>query len=152
MSNNYFSSRPHKTVKLQYENEDVEIDEDLAPLIQEIWKADIATMMCCQETDAGIAWIEFDSMDDFLQFINIVVKYEEGANTLYNRVNYQLTGDISKPLWEYHVDLLDIEAAAERRRDGREKADFDATVGISFPRVDLPIIFERIQAFNRHRL
>ena len=149
MSTSYFSSRPHKTVLLSYQNEDVEIDEVLAPLIQEIWKANIATMMCCQETESGIAWIEFDSMDDFLKFLNIVVKYEEGANTFYNRVNYQLTGEISKPLWEYHVTLLDIEAAAEQRRDGGEKVDFDATVGISFPYDDLPIILKRIQAFNR---
>jgi len=130
MPNTKSTTGGHPVLLLSYQGETIEIDEVLAPLIQEIWKADIVTMMCCQETDAGIAWIEFDSMDDFLRFLNIVVKYEEGANTLYNRVNYQLTGDISEPLWEYHVNLLDIESAAKRRRQDGEVVDFHATVGV----------------------
>lgn len=146
---NHFSSRPHKTVVLRYEDEDIEIDEALVPLIQEIWKADIATMMSCQETESGIAWIKFDSMDDFLRFLNIVAKYQEGANTLYNRINYQLTGDISKPLWEYNITLHDIESAAEERRQVGGIVDFDVTVGLYFPREDMSIIFERIQAHNQ---
>ena len=151
MSNIPFSSRPHKTVLLHYQNEDVEIDEVLAPLIQEIWKADIVTMMSCQETESGIAWIEFDSMDDLLKFLNIVSEYEEGVDTLYNRINHQLTGDITKPIWHYQVNLQDLDEYEPDREDGG-LVDFLATVGIYFPHEDLPIIFERIQAFNQHRL
>ena len=146
MSNNHFSSRPHKTVVLRYESEDVEIDEELAPLIQEIWKADIATYMSCQETDRGIAWIEFDSMHDFLGFLNIVTKFEAGADTLYNRINLQLTGEISSPTWEYQVNLLDID---EEGRKAGGVVDFFASIGVYFPHEDLPVILQRLQAHNQ---
>ena len=79
----------------------------------------------------------------------VVAKYQEGANTLYNRINYQLTGDISKLLWEYDITLHDIESAAEERRQVGGIVDFDVTVGLYFPREDMSIIFERIQAHNQ---
>ena len=105
--------------------------------------------MSCQETESGIAWIEFDSMDDFLRFLNIVTRFEAGADTLYNRIDFQLTGDISKPLWRYQVNLLDLEADEPGRADGN-MAYFQATIGLYFPHEDLPIILERIQAHNEH--
>jgi hypothetical protein len=55
---------PHPTVTTG----GVEIDEDLAPLIRKLWDADIETISCCQEGEAGIAWIQFPSPVEALKF------------------------------------------------------------------------------------
>src|SRR6266568_2282062 len=91
--------RRHRAVMVHVGKMREEIDEKLVPLIREIWKADIQTMMSCQETEPGIAWIEFDSVDDLRKWLNIVAEYEEGVDTLYNRVNYRLAATTSVPLW-----------------------------------------------------
>lgn len=88
--------QPHRQVRLNYLNEIVEIDEELASLIQATWKAGIGTIMCCQEFDDGIAWIEFESMPDLLKLVNIVIRYD--GDSIYNRVHTQFVDGIQLPV------------------------------------------------------
>jgi len=75
--------RKHRAVVVCVGNMKEEIDEQLAPLIRESWKAGIQTIMSCQETDPGLAWIDFESVNDLVKFLNIVALYEAGVDTLY---------------------------------------------------------------------
>ncbi len=77
-----------------------EIDIELAKLIELIWKAGIEMMMSCKETSPGITWIEFDSPEDLIQFLNLVIWYEDDEDSLYARVNWQRFELVEGRSWE----------------------------------------------------
>jgi hypothetical protein len=100
--------RRHSTVVVEVGERKEEIDELIAPLIEALWIADIATVMSCEETEPGIAWIEFEEVDDLICFLNIVSVFEAGADSLYNRISGRLVSPKnSLPIWEYQLNLLD---------------------------------------------
>lgn len=134
------SADRHKTVTVEIGDCREEIDEVLAPLIAAIWQAGIKTIMCCQETDPEIAWIEFDSVGDLEGFLNIVARYEVGVDNLYNRINHELTGEMSAPAWEYQLNPLDLNQCNSYQ--GATEIDF--TVGVYFPISDIPVILDRL--------
>ena len=141
------NQRPHSTVTVEVDPWREEIDEVLAPLIRQIWIAGIETVMSCQETEPGIAWIEFPGVEALFRFLNLVTRYESGVDTLYNRIRYQLTGSMSAPVWEYQLNLMDIfEGQEEQTSDGL--TCFEATVGAYFTVTDIPVLLQRLQAFN----
>lgn len=147
MSNEIPSDRYHPAITVTVGPWCEEIDIVLAPLIREIWIAGIETFMSCQETEPGISWIEFPGVAELLEFLNLVTRYEEGADTLYNRINYQLTGQLSAPTWFYQLNLLDIfEGQVEQTVDGN--SCLEATVGVYFPSTDIPVLLERLKKFN----
>ena len=140
-------SREHSTVTVTVGDWSAEIDVDIAPLIREIWKAGIETMMSCQEALPGIAWIEFPEVKEILRFLNMVTLFEPGIDTLYNRINPTLTGAKSAPDWEYQFNLLD-NLADEEEQVVAGLTVFDATVGVFFPVTDMPVLIDRLRIFN----
>ena len=130
----------HKTVVVEVGDYREEIDEGIAPLITAIWQAGIDTSMSCQGTASGMAWIEFHSVDELASFLNIVADYEPGVDTLYNRINYQWTGEMSASPWEYQLNPMDI-----NELESYEGAtDIMFTVGVRFPTSDIPVILTRL--------
>jgi len=125
-----------------------QIDADLAPLIEQLWKAGIETMMSCQETEPGIAWIEFDSPADILRFLNLVLWYEDGPDSLYARANWQRFAPTPPGSWEYQFNLVDIlEDQEEQTVEGF--VFLDSTVGLYFPRSDIPELHGRLMGRNQ---
>lgn len=61
----------HKTIKVFVEEEEIDIDEKLAPLIPLLWEEDIETIQCCQEYRPGVACIEFPCSGDVEQFLSV---------------------------------------------------------------------------------
>jgi len=140
--------RHHPSIVVAHGELREEIDVKIAPLILEIWKAEIGTMMSCQETEQGIAWIEFDSPEDLQKFLNIVIEHEPGADVLYNRVNRQLAGNQSLPSWEFLVNFLDLCEDTEEQCDFGI-VDFELTIGVYFPHADIPVLLERLKSTNQ---
>lgn len=139
--------RPHPTIIVEVGSWREEIDVALAPLIREIWKAGIETMMSCQEVEPGIAWIAFPAVEELFHFLNLVTRYEPEVDTLYNRIHHQRTGPMSAPVWDYQLNLMDIfEGQEEQTSDGL--VCFHATVGVRFPTTDIPVLFQRLQAVD----
>ena len=144
------SRQPHRQVKLHYNHELVEIDEDLAPLIQEIWRANIKTIMCCQEVQDGIAWIEFESIRDMLKFLNLTVNFDgDHKDSLYNRVYTQNLSGTLLPDWEYQINLMDIGEHDPDRQVGGNVL-FEATVGIYFPQHDISHLLKQLSEINQN--
>lgn len=147
MSNETASERPHPTKLVAVGDQQAEIDVELAPLIEQMWRAGISTMMCCQETASGLAWIEFDSIDDLMRFLNLVIWYEPEPESLYARVNWQRTGGDQPGCWEFQFNLIDVlEDQQEQTDDGF--ADFIPTIGVYFPKYDIQELCERIEEFT----
>ncbi len=106
-----FDERPHhRQVTVQVGDWQAEIDEGIAPLIQEIWRAGIETFMSCQQDFHGWIWIQFADVKNAVAFLNVVAPYEEateGPDTLYSRMHHWFPnhGPISN--WLYELDVQD---------------------------------------------
>ena len=149
MTNETRCDRPHPTVFVEVGENRAEIDSGLAPLIEQVWKAGIDTMMSCQETWDGIAWIAFDSVDDVLRFLDIVAFYEPGADTLFNRICDDLVGELSSPEWEFRFNPMPLIDCSVEQITGAP-VSFHATIGVYFPQTDIPTLLNRLRLFNEH--
>jgi hypothetical protein len=147
----------HKTVRVRVGEWSANIDEAIAPLIEEIWKADIATTNSCEENRPGIVWIEFLSADDAASFLNVVAEYEEEIDSLYNRMHHgwdSKSGRVSAPFWEYDIHPQDFALQWEVDEDDcvdewhEGTADFFFSVSIRFPSSDVPTLLQRLRRYN----
>jgi hypothetical protein len=152
-------ARPtHKTVLLQGLIDAVAIDYIIAPLINHLWSAGIRTFNCCQENPKeGWMWIEFASTDDAIKFLNIVAKYEEGYEALYNRMNHRwnyIDREIIG-IWQYDIMTVDDSIVEEYYEDDSVEesctgpADFSFSVSVRFPSTDFPVILNRLMEYNQ---
>ena len=87
---------------------EAEIDEALAPLMQEIWRAGIATTMSCQKAIPGFSWIEFESTTDLARFMDIVVAFDPDADTMYDRAVSTLSVPMPEGCWDYTLTPREI--------------------------------------------
>ena len=62
----------HAAVAVDHNGITKMIDEGIAPLIEEIWKAGIWTANSCEENRPGWMWIEFLRTMDAVKFLNII--------------------------------------------------------------------------------
>lgn len=146
----------HKTIPLKYRGELVEIDEQIAPLMSQIWKAKITTLNSCQDNvPSGYIWIQFDSSRDCDQFLTIIFKNQDinspAVIPIYKRAmhpyNHKLSGH-----WEYRVNLESLE-----QNDSEESEDLTTfnpillvgtAVSVRFPQQDLDFIYQRFLEYN----
>ena len=140
------NERKHEAVIVKVGDRREEIDVMLAPLIEAIWRAGIATMMSCQETEPGIAWVAFDTIDDLKLFRDMVVWFEDDEQSLYARANSPRFGYSVESPWEYQLNIIDcFEDQPEQTED--DCASFEFWVGLYFPQSDIPELVERLTAF-----
>jgi hypothetical protein len=156
----------HPQVPVAWGGRHAEVDEGLAPLILERWRAGIDTLNSCQEDRPGVAWVNFFGTADAKRFLDLVAVYPTGeqcrtvdgrayvgdvpfAETLYGRI----TGLGSAGDWEYALHLIDLAVEVELVGDAVEvsctgPADFEFDVSVRFPRADLPALLERLRRHN----
>ena len=150
----------HKMVRVQVGSREADIDEEIAPLIEEIWRADLGTVNSCQDNPPGIVWIEFEIAFQAAEFLDIVAgPYSEEFDSLYNRIRLmweRTTGPV-EGAWQYDIRPSDMsvdmcvvdDEYIEEKPTGPPEFVFE--VSIRFPRSDLPILLERLRAFNEGR-
>lgn len=148
----------HKTAVVKWEHREAEIDEEIAPLVLELWKAEIETVNSCQDNfPKGYVWIQFGSAGDAEKFLDIVVtKFASGRHSLYQRVlgTWDCTGLEPKD-WEYstHLDdcnltfIPDDDSVSVTERHGGNPC-FHFTLSIRFPGRDLKVVTERMKLYN----
>lgn len=146
----------HKTVLVKWDGFEARVDEGIAPLIKEIWKAGIFTFNSCEENRPGIIWIEFASAAEAEAFLNIVARYEEDLDSLYNRIRQEWAhyDGVIPGSWEYSIlpfdysveqHILDDDSIEE---SSRGSSDFIFSMGIRFPKADYPVLLERMKEYN----
>jgi hypothetical protein len=153
---------PHKQVLVEVGDMAAEVDEGLAPLIRELWRAGIHTTMSCQENRPGIAWIQFASAPDAEEFLSMVGEYEDGIDSLYSRINPRCLplcpehcAELEAKLWEYDVFAEDFGLEEDIDDDGNSVEEwhngdtyFNLFVSIRFPVTDIPTLVERMVRQN----
>ena len=147
----------HKQRLVRYGDIEAKIDVEIAPLIEEIWKAGLYTCNSCQgNPDKNWIWIEFFNSYDAAKFLNIVAKYEEDTNLLYNRITHGWD-DMEKDItgfWKYNlfpkdlglIEKSDEDDSIEESHEG--KCEFIFNVSIRFPNSDLSTVLKRLRINN----
>lgn len=140
----------HKQVKVRVGEWEADVDEELAPLIEQLWKAGIATVLSCQENRPGVAWIMFLMAEDLSTFLDIVAEYDPDEASLYRRIS--LASDLEE-CWEYDLRPQDAALHEEFLGGGVEEwhegeACFYFNVSVRFPRTDLPTLLQRMMWHN----
>ena len=138
----------HKQVRIKVDSFEADVDEELAPLLVELWKAGMRTVLSCQENRPGVAWIQFFSVDDLTYFLDTVggcAAVEE--DDLYWRITQDADEDGGS--WEYALHPMDIAADDEADDDWHEHLpDFAFLPSVRFPRTDLPLLLRHMTFHN----
>jgi len=140
------SNRRHAAVMVVVGEKREEIDEIIAPLIREMWMAGMHTVMSCQEEYRETAWIEFSFVDELEQFVNIVAEYDDNSHSMYARIGGHSCSHAPVKSWSYSLSPL------EMGNDGEDEAgpvNFGFTASVFIPHHDIPILVERLAAYNR---
>ncbi len=146
----------HRTVRVSVGEMEADIDEEIVPLVRELWRAGIETVNSCQENRPGIIWIQFATTDDAANFLDIVAEYEEGEDTLYNRAMGRWDGgEFPASDWDYAalpedrglVEGFTEDDEVEEWHEGLTDAFF--SVSVRFPRSDFPAVLARMARYNR---
>lgn len=139
----------HKQVRVRVNGQDAYVDEGIAPLIREMWRAGIRTLMSCQEDAFGLVWLNFDCPSEATKFMNLVAEYEEEPDSLYQRMlgHYAEVANT----WEYDVLPEDFNLIEEpdkstgtlvERHEG--EPEFEFHVSLRFPPSDVPLVLDRL--------
>lgn len=138
----------HKQVQVRVGGWEEDIDEVIAPLIEELWIAGIETTLSCQQDGYGLVWVAFPDADNALTFLNIVARLEgEEDKALYGRVT-----DYLPNAWRYdlHVDDLGEYLGPDGQTlEHTGDVDIVFSVSIRFPAFDLPTVLDRLREHNR---
>ncbi len=142
----------HKTIHVNIGDLEADIDEMLAPLVKEIWKAGISTANSCQENQPGVAWIEFFSSIDATEFLDIVAgEYSDEFDSLYNRIRgeWSRTSDPVQGKWQFDIHPVDMSIRQWYVDDNIDEKptgapEFIFRVSIRFPCTDINVLLQRM--------
>lgn len=152
------SEPTHPQVPIRVGDWEAEIDEELAPLITELWRAGWETSRSCQEhIETGYVWVEFRNPLHVEDFVRAVAPYDCGRGSLWSRATMWGFGNLgAEPIphgddhdttdaWIYHTSwgLWAPEEVDEA------SAELELSVNVLFPRSDLAIVTERMRGFNQ---
>lgn len=149
----------HQTVLVELGRRRAVVDELIAPLVRELWIADISTTMSCQGEPQGMIWIAFDDAAMLTRFLNVVAEFEADPNSLYNRICRQFPVDDEDRVWEFGL-LPDDAAFCPEESDGENPklvvrgapTDVFLLMSVRFPRSDLELVLQRVRRYNRRSL
>lgn len=148
----------HPQVEISFGDRAAQVDEGIAPLILELWKAGIDTVMSC-ENNNGRVWIQFPSSDDAEQFVSIVAEdYDEDIYSIYNRAVGGWEDDDwetfrNEHAWRYDCSAEDYNAAlydenGELETPAGSNRYIVIWVSIRFPLYDYEEILRRVAERN----
>ena len=152
-----FNSDPHKTVDLLYNGQQIPIDEKIAPLVTEIWKAGLNTRNSCESNTTNYIWIHFASVKDFDKFIGIIfaqgdLKNQDFQPCLDRMINHTCASHFDR--WSIELLLDDVGFVNQTKDDGSISSIVDIkisiTVSLRFPPKDYQYIYNRLVEYNKN--
>lgn len=147
---------PHKTVWVKEGGTGAFIDEGIAPLVRELWKAGIHTDNSCQENQPGMVWLGFTTGDDAKKFLDIVAdNKEERPDGIYARAIRRWDSDrVTKKRWCWSVNLGDWSVSQVLNEDDEIEESFEGptdsyfSISVRFPRGDCEELLARLVRHN----
>jgi hypothetical protein len=119
------------------DGDQIEIDREIAPLIQQLWDIGLETCNSCQDNFSYV-WVEFLSAQDALDFLYLIVRHgdaalAERASEPYNVSPSNAADQLAK--YDACQDSWLIKANVNKYDDAEEVW---MSIGIRFPRDHLP--------------
>ena len=153
----------HPVVRLSRDDEVIEVDEELAPFIEQLWTAGIDTVSSCQDVGEaladlikirphldrrllGRASIDFASPDGMLDFFEAVAN-SGPRDDLYVRMVHWAAPDA----WNVRWQPEDFGVEDTMHAGGvhpPSQFSFSPWVHLEFPRSDIPELTRRMHVFN----
>lgn len=143
----------HRQVHIALGELSAEVDERLAPLILELWRAGIKTALSCQQHLTSKAWIAFTTADDAKRFLDIICSGDVRHRAWARRESWyfgawdKTATSLPEPHtghpagWEFHVSPFDDDRTGDR-------PSFRLVINVLLPRRDVKIVLQRLREFN----
>lgn len=150
-------TRKHKTVPLKCGDQEADIDCEIAPLIHEMWKANIETSQSCQASPQGYIWLQFLDQIELAKFLNIISRFDPAKNSLFDRMQHGYDRRVRprRGQWVFETVVRDWSVDEVELDDGwyeqisAGEPDYVILSAVHFPCRDLPLVLERLAAYNR---
>jgi len=145
------------TVYCPGEQDFIQVDEGIAPLLQSIWQAKMRTCNSCQENEPGIIWIEFYSMKDVERLLTIMVKSLGDRIQRYPEINdwfcYRILGHDGEKLapWRFEAypnlssTIIDQDIYPDNVFDSR----IELSISARFPCDDKQMVLDLVNKYLR---
>jgi len=137
----------HPQARIEHAGKSADVDEEIAPLLLELWRANLWTIASCQDLGGRVS-IEFEDGRTAETFLNLVSDGRSSdVDSIYNRIVVEEEPDD----WEYFRRHRIWEYGAGRPIDYAETGppDFEFWgVAVRFPRSDLDEALRRVRDFN----
>ena len=140
----------HPTVHVSWDDQEADVDEDIAELVLECWRSGLRTVSSCQDWRsrrgrARMVWVQLplSSAEAFLAIA--AGRYTDEMDSLYNRILRDSEPELGweewrrDRFWHYAASPLDL-AGPERLPE----VVFD--IGVGFPFEDLPEVVRRLRS------
>ena len=149
------------TVYCPGEQDFIQVDEGIAPILQSLWDAKIRTCNSCQENEPGIIWIEFYSMKDVERLLTIIIR------SLGDRIKkhpeicdwfcYRILGHGGEKLTPWRFDAYpNLSPTRPNQRSIYPKSIFDSKIELSvsarFPCEDKQMVLDLVSKYLRKGL
>ncbi len=137
----------HPQARIEHAGKSADVDEQIAPLVLELWRANLLTIASCQDLGGRVS-IEFEDGRTAETFLNLVAgERSSDVDSIYNRIIVEEEPDD----WEYFRRHRIWEYEAGRPIDYAEAGppDFEFWgVAVRFPHGDLDEVLRRVRHFN----
>jgi transcriptional regulator with XRE-family HTH domain len=145
----------HRKVPVRVGRLSGKIDEGIAPLIEQLWRAGIPTRGCSQQAMRGLVYIGFPHVDHLCRFVNVVASYKDESQEaeVYWRIIGAPMGNMLIPSWHFELGA-DGDTAVETAIAGPSTWQDPPPCQVRFPASvylpphDLPAILERLKRHN----
>lgn len=149
----------HKAVRVFHGTLEADVDEAIAPLILEMWKAGVYTYQSCQGNPEGWVWIQFADQCDLEKFLSLVGRHAAADDHMHRRMrfDYNSPTTLSPGQWCYRLIVEDLSIDFEESEDepgfvveiGNGPSKFALLFCLHFPSTDLPVVLTRLIAHNQ---
>jgi hypothetical protein len=125
---------PHKKIHIKHGQMQDDFDEEIAPLILNLWKLNITVMDGCQEVDPGWSFLEFVSSLDLENFLDLVSEPSSDSDSIHSKIE----NSEHSQNWEPDIQITDF------GHENPKFSNYHVHVYLRFPKSDIPGISKKI--------
>lgn len=152
----------HRQTTVYYPGEQdfIQVDEGIAPLLQSLWEAKMRTCNSCQENEPGIIWVEFYSMKDVERLLTIMIRSLGDRIRRNPEINdwfcYRILGHEGEKLAPWHFDANPNLSSTSIGQSIYPSNVFDSRIELSvstrFPYEDKQMVMDLVTKYLRKGL
>jgi hypothetical protein len=139
----------HKQVHIKAYGQEAEVDVGIAPLILELWRCGIFTIMTCQDGAHGYVRVSFPNSTEAADFMNIVAEFDPEPESLYQRMLsvWDVPNNWIFKTFPFDCNLFEEDPTADEVNEYHKgPPDFGFSTSVWFPPSDLSAVMAKLAA------